>query len=148
MASNDAPPAPAAEASAPPPVDDLYKTALGDYMAAKYPLASSEFGDVIKNYPDSPLAGNSYYYQAEIDYRGGKFSNSVKSYDMVLEQYPDSNKVPVSQLHKGQALLELKQTDAGIRELRSLIQRFPNSPEAMQARSELNGMGVPITPRR
>ncbi len=32
-----------------PPADELYKTALGDYMAAKYSLASSEFGDVVKN---------------------------------------------------------------------------------------------------
>ena len=57
-----------------PPADELYKTALGDYMAAKYALAASEFGDVVKNYPDNPLAGNAYYYQAEIDYRGGRYA--------------------------------------------------------------------------
>ena len=34
-----------------------------------------------------------------------------------------------------------------IRELRALIQRFPNSPEAMQARSKLSGMGIPVTPK-
>lgn len=148
MAANDVPPPPGpSSTTAAPPVDELYKTALGDYMAAKYSLASSEFGDVIHNYPDNPLAGNSYYYQAEIDYRSGKFGNAIKSYDAVLEQYPNSNKVPVSHLHKGQALLEMKQTDAGVRELRALIQRFPNSPEAMQARSKLNGMGIPIVPR-
>ncbi len=147
MAANDGPPPPAPAATAAPPVDDLYKTALGDYMAAKYSLAASEFGDVIRSYPDNPLAGNSYYYQAEIEYRSGKFGNAVKAYDAVLEQYPDSNKVPVSYLHKGQALLQMKQTDAGVRELRTLIQRFPNSPEAMQARSKLNGLGITVTPR-
>jgi TolA-binding protein len=109
--------------------------------------ASSEFSDVVKFYPDHPLAGNSYYYQAEIAYRGGKYQDAIKDYDRVLEQYPDNNKVPVSHLHKGQALISLKQNDAGVRELRSLIQRFPNSPEAMQARSKLSGMGIPVTPR-
>lgn len=146
QASSDMAPAPAPSTTA-PPIDDLYKTALGDYMAAKYSLAASEFGDVIRFYADSPLAGNANYYQGEIEYRAGKFANAVKSYDNVLDQYPDSNKVPVSHLHKGQALLELKQNEAGIRELRILIQRFPNSPEAMQARSKLNGMGVPINPK-
>ena len=131
-----------------PPADDLYKTALGDYMSAKYALASSEFGDVVKNYPDNPLAGNSYYYQAEIDYRGGRYAAAIKSYDSVLQQYPDSNKVPVSHLHKGMALIALNQKDAGVREFRTLIQRFPNSPEAMQARSKLSGMGVTVTPRQ
>lgn len=130
-----------------PPADDLYKTALGDYMSAKYALATSEFSDVVKFYPDNPLSGNSYYYIAEIEYRGGRYPEAIKAYDSVLQQYPDSNKVPVSHLHKGMALIALKQNDAGIRELRSLIQRFPNSPEAMQARSKLSGMSVPVTPR-
>jgi tol-pal system protein YbgF len=139
----------AAEPASPavPPADDLYKTALGDYMAAKYALAASEFSDVVKNYPDNPLSGNSYYYQAEIDYRDGRYQSSIKSYDSVLQQYPDSNKVPVSHLHKGMALIALKQTDAGVKEFRTLIQRFPNSPEAMQARSKLSGMSIPVTPK-
>ena len=131
-----------------PPADELYKTALGDYMAAKYTLAAAEFGDVVKNYPDNPLSGNSYYYQAEIDYRGGRYAASIKSYDSVLEQYSDSNKVPVAHLHKGMALIALNQKEAGVREFRTLIQRFPNSPEAMQARSKLSGMGVTVTPRQ
>lgn len=139
-------PAPPAAPSL-PPADELYKTALGDYMAAKYALAASEFADVVKNYPDNPLSGNSYYYQAEIDYRGGRYPAAIKAYDSVLEQYPDSNKVPVSHLHKGMALIAIRQTDAGVREFRTLIQRYPNSPEAMQARSKLSGMGVTVTPK-
>jgi TolA-binding protein len=130
-----------------PPADELYKTALGDYMAAKYPLASSEFGDVVKYYPDNPLSGNSFYYQAEIDFRDARYPAAIKSYDAVLEQYPDSNKVPASHLHKGIALFNLKENEAGTRELRALIQRFPNSPEAMQARSKLSGLGIPVTPK-
>ncbi|NYF52168.1 tetratricopeptide repeat protein [Tunturiibacter gelidoferens] len=130
-----------------PPADELYKTALGDYMAAKYPLASSEFGDVVKYYPDNPLSGNSFYYQAEIDFRDGRYPAAIKSYDAVLEQYPDSNKVPASHLHKGIALFNLKENEAGTRELRALIQRFPNAPESMQARSKLSGMGIPVTPK-
>jgi TolA-binding protein len=144
--------APVAEAptTAPtvPPADDLYKTALGDYMSAKYALAASEFADVVKFYPDDPLSGNSFYYQAEINYRSGRYLEAIKNYDSVVEQYPDSNKVPVSHLHKGMALMALKQTDAGVRELRLLIQRFPNSPEAMQARSKLSGLGIPVVPKQ
>jgi tol-pal system protein YbgF len=141
--------APASDAApAPPPADELYKTALGDYMSAKYALSTSEFSDVVKFYPDNPLSGNSYYYMAEIEYRGGRYPAAIKAYDSVLQQYPDSNKVPASHLHKGMALIAMKQNEAGIRELRSLIQRFPNSPEAMQARSKLSGMSVPVTPRR
>jgi tol-pal system protein YbgF len=129
------------------PVDDMYKAALNDYMAARYSVALAEFGDIAKTYPDSTLAGNAFYYMGEIDYRGGKYRNAAADYDKLLEQYPDNNKIPAAHLHKGQALIELKQTEAGVREFRALIQRFPASPEATSARSKLNAMGIPIKPR-
>jgi hypothetical protein len=49
-------------------------------------------------------------------------------------------------LHKGYALLAQDKKDAGVRELRLLIQRHPQTPEAARARSKLNGMGVKINP--
>ncbi len=130
-----------------PPVSDLYKTALGDYMGARYALAISEFGDVLKFYPDDNLSGNSLYYLGEIDYRAAKYASAARFYDKLLVQFPASPKVPAARLHKGEALIAMKQTEAGVRELRGLIQRFPNSPESMQARSKLSGMGIPVKPR-
>ena len=130
------------------PVADLYKTALSDFMAAKYPLATSEFNELIGNYPDDPLAGNAYYYLGQIDYTDGRYSSAIKNYDHVVSQFPANSKVPVSRLHKGMALFALKDRDSGIAEMRALIQRFPNSPEAAQARSKLNGMGLPSASAR
>ena len=130
-----------------PPIDDLYRTAYNDYMAAKYPLASAEFSDVIHAYPDQPLAGNAHYYLGEIEYREGHYAAAEKDYDNVLEQFPGNTKIPAAHLHKGQALIVQKQTDAGVREFRALIARFPNTPEATQARSKLNAMGIPIKAR-
>jgi TolA-binding protein len=130
-----------------PPVADLYKSALGDYMGARYALATAEFSDVLKFYPNDNLSGNSLYYLGEIDYRAGKYASAAKNYDKLIDQFPASPKLPPARLHKGQALISMNQRDAGVRELRTLIQRFPNSPEAMQARSKLSGMGIPVTPR-
>jgi TolA-binding protein len=131
-----------------PPIEDLYKTALTDYMAAKYPLASAEFSDVVRAYPDSPLSGNAYYYMGEIDYRAGRYAAAQRDYDHVIEQFPGNAKIPASHLHKAQALILQKQEEAGIRELRTLIARFPNSSEASQARSKLNAMGATSASRR
>jgi TolA-binding protein len=44
------------------------------------------------------------------------------------------------------ALIQLNQKDAGAHELRSLIQRYPQTPEAVQARSKLNAMGIRVVP--
>ena len=146
--SAGAPMAAAPVSAAAPPADELYKSALGDYMAAKYTLSAGEFADVIRYYPDNTLSGNSFYYLGEIDYRAAKYDEATKDYDMVLDHFPANNKVPAARLHKGQALLSLKQNDAAVREFRAVIQRFPNSPEASLARGKLSGLGITVPPRR
>ena len=125
-----------------PPVGELYKTALADYMSAKYSLAVTEFNDVIRSYPDDTLSGNAYYYLGEMEYRAGHYTEAIKNYDHVILQFPANPKVPTSRLHKASALLALKDREGGIAEMRALIQRFPNSPEAAQARTKLSGLGV------
>jgi len=134
-------------ASAAPLVGDLYKAAYRDYIAAHYSVANSEFNDVIKAYPDNNLAGNAWFFLGEMEYRAGKYAVAASDYDNVLERFPANGKIPASHLHKAQALFALRQNDAGIRQLRTLIQRYPVSPEATQARKALRGMSVPVTPR-
>lgn len=138
--------APAAQPAAPqaPPVDQLYQSAISDYNAAKYNLASQEFGDVIKFYPQSTQAGNAEFYLGEADYHAGNYKSAIQKYADVLKQYPGNAKAPTAQLRKGLSELKLGERESGIRDLRSLIQRYPQTPEAMQARSKLNGMGVRI----
>jgi TolA-binding protein len=123
--------------SAGPSSGDLYRAAYSDYMAGKSPLAASEFGDLIKAYPDDNLSGNAYFYLGEMDFRNDRETSAIKNYDHVLEHYPNNAKIPAAHLHKGEALLTLKQTDAGVRELRALVQRFPASPEAAQAKLKI-----------
>lgn len=139
------PPPGTPQASA-PPLQDTYQGALRDFNAAKYDVASSEFGDVIHYYPNDDLAGNANFYLGEIAYRQLKFKEAVKSYTTVLEDFSGNPKAPAAQLHKGLALLQLNQKEAGVHELRSLIQRYPQTPEALQGRSKLNAMGVKINP--
>ncbi len=129
-------------ASAAPPPDALYNNALRDYNSGKYDLSSQEFGDYLKYYGTTDLAGNAQFYLADIEYRQGNFDAAVKDYDKVLEQYPGGSKAAAAQLKKGYALLELGQREAGVRELNSLIARYPRSIEASQARDRLKRLGV------
>ena len=130
-----------AQQQAPPP-DVLYNNALRDYNAAKYDLASQEFADYLKFYPNTELAGNAQFYIADLAYRQGNYQQAVLDYDKVLEQYPDGNKAPAAQLKKGFALLELGRRSDGVRELNSLIKRYPRSLEADQARKRLASLGA------
>jgi len=134
-------------AQAPPP-DVLYNNALRDYNAAKNDLATQEFSDYVKFYPNTDLAGNAYFYLAEIAFKQGNYQEAAKNYDQVLQNFPTGNKAPSAALKKGFALIELGQKDDGIAQLRHVIQRYPRSSEALQARERLRKLGAPASAPR
>ena len=130
-------------AQAPPP-DVLYNNALRDYNGGKNDLATQEFSDYIKFYPNTDLAGNCYFYLGEIQFRGGNYQAAAQSYDQVLQNFPSGNKAASAELKKGFAQIELGKQDEGTAELKKLIQRYPHSPEAIQARDRLRKLGVSV----
>ena len=130
-----------------PPLKETFESAVRDYNAAKYEVASGEFQDVVHFYPLDDLSGDAQFYLGEIAYRQQNYSDAVKAYNAVIEAFPGSKKAPAALLHKGLSELQLGKRDAGIHELRSLLQRHPQTPEAAQARTKLNGMGVKIMGR-
>jgi len=150
------PPGPGAATTAPggpataqaPPLQETYQAGLRDYNAARYAVAQSEFQDVLTYYPQDDLAGNAQFYLGEIAYKQNDFAGAIKAYNAVLEGSPGSPKAAAAQLRKGLALIQTNKRDAGIHELRALIQRHPQTPEATQARAKLNGMGVRIVAKQ
>ena len=136
----------APEASVAPPLKETFQAGVRDYNAAHYDVATSEFQDVLHFYPMDDLAGTAQYYLGDIAYRQDNYADAVKAYNAVLEGFPGSPKAPAAQLKKALALIQLGKKDPGIHELRLLIQRHPQTPEADQARKKLNGLGVRINP--
>jgi len=127
-----------------PPLQETLQAGVRDFTAGRYQVAIGEFQDVVHFYPLDDQAGTAQFYLGEIAYQQKDYAAAVNSYNAVLEGFSGNAKAPAAQLHKGYALLELNRRDAGIHELRSLIQRHPQTPEARAARSKLNGLGVKI----
>ncbi len=128
-------------AQAPAP-DVLYNEALRDYSSGKNDLAVQGFSDYIKFYPNTDLAGNAYFYLAEIQFKAADYKKAVANYDLVLQNFPSGNKAAAAQLKKGFALLELGKQDEGTQELKHVIQRYPRTNEATQARERLRKVGA------
>ena len=138
------PPAPAVSQA--PPLQDTFQAGIRDYNAARYQVAQGEFQDIVHYYPLDDLAGTAQFYLGEIAFQKQDYQSAINAYNAVLEGFSGNAKAPAAQLHKGEALIAMGKKDAGIHELRQLIQRHPQTPEAARARSRLNGMGVRITP--
>ena len=134
---------------APPPIsaDTLYQNALRDFTSGKYDLARQEFSDYLANFPSNDLASNAQFYLGEIDYAQGNYKVAIGAYVKVMNQYPRSFKVAASLLKKAQAEVKLGQKQAGIRDLREVVRKYPGSDEARQAQARLHELGAPPAPR-
>ncbi len=130
------PPATPARAPVPDP-DTLYQSALRDYTAGHYDLAVQEFQQYIQYYGDTDLASNAQFYIGDSYYNEKKYDQAIGAYNTCLERYPNGNKLAAAQLKKAYALIAEGKNQAGARELRSLISRYPHSHEADLARQRL-----------
>jgi tol-pal system protein YbgF len=143
-----APGAPGAAVTPPaPPVpdaDSLYSQGLSYYNGGQWDLSRQAFQDYLKYYKDTDRASNAQFYIGECYYSQDDYNKAIEAYDLCIEKYPSGNKAAAAQLKKGFALLALTQKTAGVRELRSLIQRFPDSHEAELARQRLKKLGVVV----
>jgi tol-pal system protein YbgF len=135
----------ASPAGPPPSADTLYSNGLRDITSGKYDLANSEFQDYLKYYGDTDLASNAQFYLGEIAYAQKDYDRAVQEYDKVLSNYPKSFKLAPARYKKGMALLELNQKNAGVKELREVVKRYPGTEEERRARAKLKDMGVAVT---
>jgi tol-pal system protein YbgF len=131
--------------SGPPSPEELYNTAYGDFVKGNYELARQGFEEYLKNYPDTELSDNAQYWIGECYYAQRKFSDAVQGFDKVVQNYPRGDKAAAALLKKAYSLLELKNNDAGIRELRQVIQKYPGTDSAQLAKDRLSSMGVAVS---
>jgi TolA-binding protein len=128
-----------------PPLQETLQAGIRDYTAGRYPVAQGEFQDIVHYYPLDDAAGTAQFYLGEIAYQQKDYPSAINDYNAVLEGFSGNAKAAAAQLHKGFALIATDKHEEGIHELRSLIQRHPQTPEARAARSKLAAMGVKST---
>jgi len=99
--------------------------------------AALEFVKLLRDYPDTPLKPNVYYWLAQIYKRGGENTKAESFYNKVLDEYPKSLKA-ASSLY---SLADMKVAQGNPEEAKKLLTRlvsdYPNSAEAVKAKKKL-----------
>ncbi len=106
-------------------MQETLQAGVRDYNAGRYQVAQGEFQDVVHYYPLDDMAGTAQFYLGEIAYQQKDYATAINDYNCVLEGFSGNAKAPAAELHKGFALLELRQAAGGHHELRELIQPAP-----------------------
>jgi tol-pal system protein YbgF len=125
----------------------LFSSALASYNSGQYQLAIQGFQEYLQYYANTDRASDAQFYIGDSYYNMGNYPKAVDEFNTCLERYQSGSKLPTAQLKKAYALLALGETHAGARELRSLISRYPQSPEADLARDRLKKIEGPTRGR-
>lgn len=119
-----------------------YQLAFEALRAADYPKAIAGFDDMIARYPDHALATNARYWLGRSLVLQQDHARAVDAFAAALAGPLESARVPDAMLRKAQSELQLGKRDAASATLQQLIERFPDSEPARQARGLLTQAGT------
>jgi len=91
----------------------------------QYILAIQHYRQVLRKYPDSPLADDVAFSVAEAFYRSGQNSVAVRSYRDFLEKYPDSRFVANARYKMACVTFNEGRFDESLRQLEEIVRTFP-----------------------
>ena len=115
----------------------LFDAALGDFHRGNYELSKVQFGDYLRDYGSSLRAVEAQYYLGAIAYSEQNYAEAIRNFDLVMERYQVASITPDAQYKKALSLMRLNRLDEASSELRSLVERFPNSTVAPNAEAQL-----------
>ncbi len=122
------------------PEDDLGVKEFddGNYKAARELLREYLAAD-----PRSDEAAEAMFFIADSYFKEKLYEEAILEYQNIIETWPASPKIPLCQLNQGIALLKIgKPNEAGLF-FESLIDAYPDSPEAATAREHLKTLSAP-----
>jgi len=147
-------PGPTAQQRPAPPstqASDLYQTAYIDFTRGHYNLAVAAFREYVRLYPNTPLAEKAQYWigeshfslarahqaRGESDRAVQELERAVQEFRRVVIAYPRGDRVPSALYKEALALAELGQLQLAEARLQFLLDQFPSTDEAAQAKEEL-----------
>ena len=113
----------------------LYKDAYGHMLRRDYASAQSAFGALIKNHPQSRMAGNAQYWLGETYYVRGKYRPAADAFLKAYRDYSDGIKAPDSLMKLALSLARLGQKGAACKTFDELDAKYPNAPSHVKQRA-------------
>lgn len=128
------------------PVTELYTKAVKNLKDSSFKLAAKDFEEVIRQHPYSNYATRAQVMSAYAHYRGQSYEDAVASVNVFIQLYPAHKDVPYAYYLKGLCYYnqissverDQKITETAEHVFKELIQRFPYSTYAKDARLKLD----------
>lgn len=116
---------------------ELYRTSYMDLSRGNYALAIQGLQNYLVRYPAGTQLPEVHYYLGECYYAGDRHLEAVGEFQYVVREFPQSRLVPAAYLKSGLCYVELEERNLAEKSLQELIDKYPDTEEAQQARDEL-----------
>lgn len=121
---------------------ELYDAALGALRRGSVGTARTGFEEFLRANPQHRLAADAQYNIGQSYEQGREPANAITAYARVVELYPTSPRAPAALLRMGRLELGRGNRTQARTHFNAIVQRFARSPEAADARTELQRMGT------
>ena len=115
-----------------------YMKAFGLFSADNYEAAAEAFNAFIADYPEGEYAANARFWLGECYFNTGRYREAVDSYTKVLDSQPSARRAAEAMLKIGLAWQKLDEPAKSKAALRTVVEKYPESAAASQARQHLN----------
>lgn len=139
-AVSPAPPASSARPASPATYGDpkvQYQLAQRSYANDDWEGALQQFTDYLARNPESELSSNAQFWKGKCLLNLGHYDESIEQFIKVATDYPNSSKVPFALHNQAVAHSRLGQTEKAIELMQEVIENYPISPAADQAKLDL-----------
>ena len=119
-----------------------YEAALGHFKSGNYGAAIQNFQGFMTQYPQSKMLPSAQYWIGNSYYALRDFKAAIAAQQKVITGWPDDPKASDAMLNIASSQAELGQTATSRDTLKLLVQKYPTSPAADQARQRLARTGA------
>lgn len=120
-----------------------YRAAHAAWRAGDLDGCIDRFKRFLQTRPASPYADDAAYWMAECHFKQGDYKSAILRFDDVVARYPEGDKSADALYRQGEALLKLGPgyAKAAGKAFERVVEEYPNSPRAGEARRQLDLLG-------
>jgi tol-pal system protein YbgF len=115
----------------------LYDESFINLRRGQYEEAIQGFADYLRYCGEQDLADNARFWIGESYYSTDMYKEAITEFDLLLKNYPQSEKRPGALYKKARSLEELGQKQDAKKTFQKLVDEFPGTLEAEQAKEKL-----------
>jgi tol-pal system protein YbgF len=118
-----------------------YQAAFVLLKDGKYDEAAAALRDFVARNPGHELAPNAMYWLGEAHYVRRDYPAALAAFEGLLKDYPGNRKTPDALLKVGYCQVELQRPGPARAALSRVVQEFPETQAAAEARARLERLG-------